>query len=472
MRDDDAGLQREQAQFLLSSLDEDLSLESGQQEQTEPRTRSTSFLDGLRGIASFWVYMAHHIPWMYGSPAKLEYGFGYHKEYLLGQLPFIRTFFSGGNPAVAIFFVLSGYVLSISSLRLLRKNERSTVYRHLASALVRRPFRLFIPVAGVSLVFAFIMQFPDAVRPHLAWPVPQGNLPLELWSWVVEFCKLMDPFRSHGVYTAWFPYDPPAYTTAIEWQGSFFVYLSLAACSTTTPLVRMLLLAATGLLLLFTYQWSLACFAGGMVLALNDLEGYDDTVMRLLSGRSKLVLYHTIFFTGWYLAGQPSNTKDAERSYASPGWYYLTQMIPSVYYYHEYWRFYNCIGAFMMVFAISRVSWMQNLLNKPLFQYLGRVSFSLYLVHVPLLWTASDRVYRLFGRICEEDMTTWWDNRFPIPDVGPTGISTRFLAVQAVSLPMTLLLAELSTRYLDEPGMRFSKWLVGKMKTTLGSYSK
>ena len=126
----------------------------------------------------------------------------------------------------------------------------------------------------------------------------------------------------------------------------------------------------------------------------------------------------------------------------------------------------------MMVFAILRVSWMQNLLNKPLFQYLSRISFSLYLVHVPLLWTVSDRVYRLFGRICQEDMMTRWDNRFPIPEVGPTGISTRFLAVQAVSLPMTLLLAELSTRYLDEPGIRFSKWLVGKMKISLGSYSK
>lgn len=82
--------------------------------------RSTPFLDDLRGDAALLVYLHHFTPTFYGE--QQHRGFG-QKDTITGEtwyyfasVPIIRLFYTGGDAAVAIFFVLSGYVLTISPL--------------------------------------------------------------------------------------------------------------------------------------------------------------------------------------------------------------------------------------------------------------------------------------------------------------------------------------------------------------------
>ena len=82
----------------------------------------TSYLDGLRGLASFIVF-AHHYTCEYVVPYVAYYGVSDEKlpsSFL--QLPFIRVIFSG-RPMVHIFFVISGFVLSKKPLQLARAHE-------------------------------------------------------------------------------------------------------------------------------------------------------------------------------------------------------------------------------------------------------------------------------------------------------------------------------------------------------------
>ena len=167
-----------------STLQSQLDLE--EQPLLKARPRATKFLDGLRGIACVCVYMQHSLIHMWGEHPYVESGFGYQCQYSIFQFPFLRTWVTGGHAAVTIFFVLSGYVLSMSSLRLLRGRDHTKVYQNLAAALVRRPIRLFIPVIGISLVFALIMQLPVSIRPIITYPPPQDNLLLELRNWFVN----------------------------------------------------------------------------------------------------------------------------------------------------------------------------------------------------------------------------------------------------------------------------------------------
>lgn len=426
--------------------------------------KSTAYLDGLRGLAAFMVYFYHHISWFYGPTDDLIYGWGHNGNHYLFQLPFIRVFFTGGNAAVAIFFILSGYVLSISPLRSLRDGHAQKCYNSLLSATIRRPFRLYIPPVGVGFVFAVCMHLPLGLAPRMAWPTPEASLWAEMERWVPETWHMVNPFERHGTKERWYTYNPPSYTMAIEFVGSMAVFSLCAAFSTVSVGVRAGLFLLAGVTFLATGLWAMAMFMGGVLLAMNDLSGWDHAVLSKQPFKiSRTVMHHVLFFTGWYLLCQPSGIRDPKQSSEAPGWYILTELTPRVYYQDEYWRWWNFWGALMLVYGVLRIQWLQTFFaTKPL-KYLGRVCFALYLVHTPLLWTINDRIYRLFGQRSHPDMVLWIDDWLKIPDFGIHGLSFRFLVAQLIITPINFGFAELGTWWLDEPSISVGKWFVKKL---------
>jgi peptidoglycan/LPS O-acetylase OafA/YrhL len=82
------------------------------------------------------------------------------------------------------------------------------------------------------------------------------------------------------------------------------------------------------------------------------------------------------------------------------------------------------------------------LLERPLSQFLGRISFSFYLLNVPVLmaiWTITDQ---------------WsWSARLPV-EVG--------LAVGTLSVMLTVPFALVSERWVERPGMRLGRTIKRK----------
>lgn len=428
---------------------------------TSQERTSTAYLDGLRGLAALIVYFSHSIPWWYGAEGLIEHGWGYHSEHMFATFPFIRSFFTGGAAAVTIFFVLSGYVLSISPLRKLKDRPVDETRRYLVAAALRRPVRLFLPVAAISLVFALCMQTPfRAIRP-LEWPESQPTLVAELSKWLQEFGWTINIFAKHGQFDHWFRYDPPAWTMAAELKGSLLVYGLLGLTSTFAPRHRLYTSALTGICLLLIYQWELACFMMGLVLAILDMERIGFSKAKSHGLRD--FVNHLAFFLGWYILGQPHGKREPEISYNTPGWYWMTHYFtPPNYYNNEFWRFWNVIGATMLIFAVLRICWIQTLFSRPTLRYLGKISFSLYLLHIYIIWTIGDRISRIFG-VRRQNIDTPFDNMLPIPDIGPTGFSLGLLCWQAFLLPLSLSLASLATRRMDEPSVRLSKFIASKL---------
>lgn len=114
-----------------------LSLRPGSPKK-KPTVRPTAWLDGLRGFAAFLVYWHHNMLWSHGGKGNFifENAFGYEGRHYFATLPFVRIFFSGGHFAVAIFFVISGYVLSVKGLGLIQKGQT----QHAADGLGQRSF--------------------------------------------------------------------------------------------------------------------------------------------------------------------------------------------------------------------------------------------------------------------------------------------------------------------------------------------
>ena len=119
------------------------------------RIHATSYLDGLRGIASFIVFL-HHYSFLV-PPCSAYYGVDTTetRSWSVIQLPFIRVIHSG-RPMVHVFFVLSGFVLSRKPLKLARAGNYSDLHTTLSSSIFRRGLRLFLP-AVASTFTAFLL---------------------------------------------------------------------------------------------------------------------------------------------------------------------------------------------------------------------------------------------------------------------------------------------------------------------------
>ncbi|RMZ75860.1 hypothetical protein DV737_g5064, partial [Chaetothyriales sp. CBS 132003] len=452
-----------------------------------PTKQSKSYLHGLRGLAALLVYLAHNISWWYGPAGPIEDGFGYHGRYMIATFPFIRTLFTGGAAAVSVFFVLSGYVLSLSTLQTMRVNDehggrQRDIWRGLISAIIRRPFRLYIPLIGVSLSFAILMHMP-LIAPYLIWPKAEPSLLAELWRWAKEIASTMNPFRKYGGAAAWFPYNPPAWTMSGEFKGSLVVFILLGVYSHAPPRYRFSLFAVTGAICLyFIGDWVVACFMWGVCLAMLDMrkttsppQSQHSLTRRFLRHSNSSSILHSasvhqqaktafftfLFFLSWYLICQPTSL-NPERLASTPGYHYFTyHLIPYKYLRGENWRFWNTISATAMVYSISHLSLPQRLLSMPTMQFLGKISFTLYLVHMPILWTVGDRIMRMLG-VQRGDFVTWWDDLLKIPDIGPKGFSSGWIISQMLVYPISASLALVLYKLFDEPSTKIGKHVASR----------
>lgn len=420
--------------------------------------RRTAYLDGLRGFAAFLVYWQHHQMWAreaIAADAIFENAFGYDNQYYFAALPGIRTFFSGGHFAVTVFFVISGYVLSAKPLQLIQAGEYLKLGDNLASALFRRWLRLHIPV--ICTTFVYMTSW------HMfgIWTSTEhkSNWPDELWNWYVEFKNFSFVFRTGG--EPWFTYNFHAWSIPVEFRGSIVIYTSLLALSRCTRNAR--LWCEVGLIFYFMYivdGWFCSMFMSCMLLCDLDLlsaNGNLPSFFFRLEKRKKAIFY-SLFVISIYLGGIPSHSLDVQVLKVSPGWKYLSYLKPQAVF--DYKWFYLFWAASFIVASIPRIWWLKSFFEMRFNQYLGRISFALYLVHGPVLWTLGDRLYHATGWSRESHALPLasWINIFPLSKAGPLGLELSFLVPHLILLPVTLWLAEIVTKLFDEPSVRFSQW--------------
>jgi len=149
------------------------------------RNERTSYLDGLRGFGAFLVYWQHHQLWPRSifNVRIMESSFGYEGKYSFASLPIIRLFFTGGHFAVAIFLIISGYVLSTKPVALIHSGNLDYLDKNLGSALFRRWVRLYGPVIIVTFVY---MASWHAFGIWTPVPEHKPNFGEEIWNWYVS----------------------------------------------------------------------------------------------------------------------------------------------------------------------------------------------------------------------------------------------------------------------------------------------
>ncbi|GKT82697.1 acyltransferase [Colletotrichum tofieldiae] len=176
-----------------------------------PMASATSYLNGLRGLASFIVTIGHNTDdylWIYrgwGETAEDRY---------LVQLPFIRLAFCGIY-MVTIFFVISGFVLTYSPLKKSHAGQGVDAIGSLPSSIFRRPFRLFMPVVPILIITCILIHYQafyvaPGRQPH--GPVANG-----VWSQITFIWRTLITIITQSTTAT---IMPQGWTLSVEYQGS------------------------------------------------------------------------------------------------------------------------------------------------------------------------------------------------------------------------------------------------------------
>lgn len=429
--------------------------------------RPTAYLDGLRGFAAFLVYWHHHELWSHSwavgrTPNIFENAWGYNGNYHLATFYGARMFFTGGHLAVAIFYVISGYVLTVKALQLMQTGQHVRAYEVVASALFRRWFRLYLPLIVTTFVYVTSWHVFGLWNPQAE---PKSTYLEEVWNWYVEFKNFSFVFKEGSL---WPSYNGHLWSIPLEMRGSVVSYVAALTFIRATTNAR--LLCEVGLVIYFLYicdAWYAAVFMSGMLQADLDLlarrpepdSGFPEFLRRL--ERHKKAIFYTCLVVAVYSSGVPSHINDMEVLRQNPGWYWLSYLKPQAVFDPKW--FFLSIAANCIVVAVPRIPWLKSFFEGPFCQYLGHISFSLYLVHGPVLAILGDRLYHAVGWVSGQEksreMLAGWANKLPLPTVGPLGLEPAFLVPHLILLPTTLALASFVTRTVDEPSVKFAQWL-------------
>jgi peptidoglycan/LPS O-acetylase OafA/YrhL len=377
------------------------------------RLYSTSWLDGLRGVASLLVFFCHFTE---GNAAWFIHAYGVRDENDAVassplQLPFVRIIYSG-RPMVHIFFVISGFVLSHKPLKLLRKQDYNNLHKTLASSVFRRGFRLFLPTTASTFIIMILIRLG-----LMGQPLP--TLWEQLRDWLDAVWRIT--FSWNWDITQFLPYDIHLWTIPIEMSHSMLLFITLTGLSRMKTYLRLAALFGIMIYCLKCGHWAAFEFLGGMGIAevgmiqekrkeravaaeqekeaaLEDIEAMNggsasnsdkevgsDAAKSPTSAAKRafqvFLVVNLVF--ALFVAGWPNN--DAP---ITPGISVLWRntMEPFKGMGGDLVSFpWYALGSMQIVVALQQIKPLQNLFITPVAQYLANISYALYLCHGPIL---------------------------------------------------------------------------------------
>lgn len=343
-------------------------------------------LDGLRGFAAVGV-MLYHLS-LVARPELSDASWAW-----LTQTPLKLLF--AGTESVLVFFVLSGLVVTLPAIR------KGFSWRRYYPT---RILRLYIPTfAALLIAAALILLIPRdrGLMPDGSWMQNAQASSVSLWSLLGEASLTHRSYEINNV--LW----------SLRWEVIFSLLLPLFAwmalrMKSRAPLWVVLCVAASVLGRVFDIEAIiyLPIFLAGAVLAtrLGDLEqrpsGLSEWRLALLG-----CVAGALLIASWL-----------SRPLQAPA---IAQNI-----------LWGLAGAGAVLVVLLAVRWQRfrRLLETRPAQWLGRISFSLYLMHVPIIATAA----YLFGP------SRWW------------------LAC-LVSVPASVGVAMLFQRWIEAPAHRLAR---------------
>ena len=393
----------------------------------------TTYLTGMRGIAAVKVYTFHYLHF-FSDATFVPWGRDdQHKLFL--ELPIVQFLYAGTT--AQIFFVVAGYLMTLQIVQLFDKHEpasRSKAFLNISGALFRRVFRLYLPTFVITLITAhyiylglyehnrnFFNQRDKYFPGPWTEPMPQqySSYVAQMENWAQDMWGLLNLWAK----TYRPQHDVHLWSILVEMQSSLVLYLILMATAQCRKLVRLAAMTIMTVVTLFWDHGETWMYVIGAVVALIDLllteraqekklalpttkvepsaattaqgDGWKSRWSFILRSHFRdptttawtafrvfghLIAFWTLSYPMWAYGFWGSDA-------VAPGYVTLNKFIPRNMGQKE--RFWPCIGTTIFLLLLARAdpetSFWRNVFNTDWAQYLGKISFGLYLVQGPLL---------------------------------------------------------------------------------------
>jgi peptidoglycan/LPS O-acetylase OafA/YrhL len=316
-------------------------------------------LDGLRGLAAFAVLLCHLV----SSFFPLQMG-----TFFLFQTPF-EIFFSGGL-AVSVFFCLSGFVLSIKFIQEKRIGP-------LFPLLVKRYIRLALPVLLSVLLACFLLTNSFVYNQTIGRMTQSTEFLMKIYTFQPSWIDAL----VNGFFSAFLPmgtqYNVVLWTMAYEFVGSCIIYSLLVVFSIFHWKYRGYFYLGLGVLFINSF---FLCFIVGMVCA----EVYANELIKVTKIQC-FVLFLSAIYLGTYPQGLPTVLFIPLNA--------MMGNLPAVSLPRD--TFAHILSATLLLITVLYSVELRSLLSSRFCRFLGRVSFSLYLVHISLICSFSSLFFLL-----------------------------------------------------------------------------
>lgn len=356
-------------------------------------------LDSVRGVAALIVVMCHmfRILFLENDPFKLEIDYT-PLQYLVN-----------GRLSVIIFFVLSGFVLNLS---ITGRGENFSY----SSFAIKRFFRIYIP-------YLIVMAAVWEIFRHVAQVVPSVPAEWQEWSEPKTWQTMLGMLFMGG-------FVGDDLLNSVVW--TLFVEMQIAL---VFPLMVWVMRKY--------HVWALLGFLVVSHFASKAFVAIDGNIpffeAKSVIGRVLLTTYYAQFFAvGIFVAQHMTTIQFVVRRIPKPvhiAAIIVAALIPYKFYEDRFIvsdLFYLAVATGIVVYAISFYRAGQ-VLSAGILQWLGRISYSLYLVHMPLLMAM-----------------TWLFYRYLPMDV-----------IMLLTLPVIFITAEVTHRFVEVPAMDLGRRLAG-----------
>jgi peptidoglycan/LPS O-acetylase OafA/YrhL len=326
------------------------------------------YLEGLRGLLALIVVIHHFLLLFY---PEVYYGSNRVSDYVNNADSFGMTLantplniFMNGTWAVCMFMLLSGFVLS---LRYFESNDHGII----RASFFKRYFRLGIPVLAAVLIIFFLFKFN--VFQTLFYPRSDANYAFgkELFTKDISFFSALRmgiidvPLNGDNTYL------PVFWTIDIELIGVLLLFAFLLITH-DNKYKAPIFVAFIILLFLINKSYYILIMTGSLIALFKE---------KIELNSHKRYLFLILFLIGWYLEGIP-NLQDVAKQYT---WYGYTTGWKNVF---LHFQFISCALIFIALLSSKKI---QAFLNSKPLQFLGSISFSMYLLHLPILFIAGSK---------------------------------------------------------------------------------
>ena len=363
-----------------------------------------AYLDSMRGLAALMVIGAHYVN-SYDLPCRSDLC-----NILLTDMP-LHLWWDGGA-AVSLFFVLSGLVLSLRYFRHGASADLSIV--SLAKYFIGRVCRIWPPYLVVLSVSALLYQRYQTVASSLPVTIPEQNdwLPY-LWGHEAGWREFFQDSFLLGMRME-MVYLPQAWTLSIELVLSLLVPLGGFLATRSTP--RLILFTIFAIMFLHASPFLFHFMLGILIAKYQERLG-----SRL---RTKTLYRRCIFVLGLilYTLGES-----------------FTDKINPV--------LIGCLtglGAALLILVAFGSLRMQQVLSLSWFRYIGKISYSIYLVHFAVLISATPMFLSALHASPDWFVCAWW-----------MGF--------AANIAISIFIAAFSYRFVEVPSMALGKYLGRKI---------